>query len=303
MIEDGGGFECSAALHGKKEYFRQLSRYWMLHQSKCDVLSVLLQIPTKNFDAESERPMTPYLENLMMMHSTKTSKLPKSSLSFTEKTQDLLLVKFLQGVNQYLMSTPKKRVKYLIPSSEISYTDGNSSPNGYSNMFGYYWIRVSILPILYYLWVYGDAGNSSRFSHESWTQLIKSGCKGREDLIKEFKSRLAVLPLHLKFKSCSFAGKHRRYFYAFEYHVANNDKEEKRRDAAVEIDDANEKQEVADNDSHPSSSSSSLVNLHSLFKAELVFSITSSAKSPSQQQESRKQPTKVLSLLTLKRSH
>jgi len=106
-----GAFECSPKLKNKKLYFQELARYWRFHQSKTDVLNTLLKINLYNYDAEKQRPMTPYLQNLMMAASS--SKFPRDlkQASYGQEIEEELLPFFLSELTKYLAATPVHKIQ------------------------------------------------------------------------------------------------------------------------------------------------------------------------------------------------
>ena len=179
-------FECASTLKGKKLYFKGLVRYWRLHRSKTDVLNVLLGISNiELFDAERERPASPYLTKLMhwkhpqqmraMMMSK--SQFSKNAQYYGNMVEQQLLHSFIKGVAVYLAKFSLSSIKKTIPSADLFYEESK------------YWIEVSLLPDLFYIWAYGT--DNCVFSSALWEMLSIE--QQHIKMIRPFKNLLTLV--------------------------------------------------------------------------------------------------------------
>ena len=195
-----GAFECSSNLKGRRLYFKDLARYWRLHQSKTDVLNTLLGISTLQFDAEKHRPITPYLDKLMHW-SLPSILIPALNIpsSHESEIQNELLPVFLNGMTECLRDIHLRKIKTTISTQDLFYEQGK------------YWIKVSLIPDLYYLWIYGTS-NSSIFTNFLWKKLADE--KEHQKICKTFKSWLNQIAPELK--SQSIYSKSRCSYYSID---------------------------------------------------------------------------------------
>ena len=227
-------FGCSPVLKEKKLYFNQLARYWQLHRSKCDVLSALMEIPgIDEFDAESQRPRTPYLEHLMTWSSTQQQVVVSSKKpiikTIMDKTHEFGLKYFLEGVHHFFATTSLARMQAVFAKKDIYYTEPNSPflpANFASEGQNHFWIKISLLPALFYTWYYGG----SRFIENFWLQVSQDQ---QEVLSREFKAKLAmVLPT---MQSFSIYKKQKNSYYPFEYSYSQNSKKDNLKSKVVDL--------------------------------------------------------------------
>jgi hypothetical protein len=219
-------FECSPVLHQKRGYFDDLARYWKLHQSKCQVMRVLQRFDVTKFDAEKQRPLTPYLISLMHHGSNTIS----NTNLLASGLDEVLVYSFVEGLKGDLQRiNPSKRLRKFsqILSVDIFHHDDikdkvNSKKKTNKNneeSRSCYYIRFSILADLFFIWAYGSPKLHCGASHMIW-KLLERGDRRYQPVHREFKRVLSIVAPELK--SLSFAEKHNYSYYIIDPNQKKN---------------------------------------------------------------------------------
>ena len=203
-----GAFECSSKLKNKKLYFQELARYWRLHQSKTDVLNCLLKLNLCNYDAERQRPKTPYLLKIMMASTNLPKAYSNTDISFGQEIEELLLPYFLKGLTKYLITTPRQRIKESINPLDVFSLESPMPAVCY-------YIKSSILPKLYYIWIFGEDTtrntNALFISVFLWKAHNNHNRGDKAKMISSFKRMIGRVAPHMK--TVLFDNKKSCYFY------------------------------------------------------------------------------------------
>jgi hypothetical protein len=211
-------FECSAALHKKRGYFNDLARYWKLHQSKCQVMRVLQGLDVEQFDAEKQRPMTPYLYKLMYANKSKMSNTYNNSLM--GDLEETLVYNFLTGLKECLRRvTPQKVKKVMQPLEIFHHSEIENKVGSYKKKnnkhHSCYYIKFSVLADLFYLWAYG-LKTSCTVSFALWS-LLNNDSNKKSKVHQEFKRVLLFVAPELT--SQMFSEKCKFYYYVIDPNI------------------------------------------------------------------------------------